>query len=346
MKKVNATKLNDPNLIKPPNRAIIVFLAITMSLVVFGAWNAWTIYSGTIKAWGESSDIQRISREIVHLDEVLTMSARMGAATGDSFWEKRYKQNEPKLRKLIGQIKEINPKFVISRFIKKTENANNKLVNIERQAFLKIHEGKSHEAKAILFGKEYENQKLIYSMEMEMLIKKVRSINHIEISKNDRRLLIFSFICIFLLLISWFAGWLAFARYFVQRRKSEVLAMRFGRILDHSFNEIFIINAETLRFEQISLGARKNLGYSEKEFFQLTALDIKPELTIETIGKLVEPLWTEQKPLIIFETMHRRKDGTLYPVEVRLQLMKNESPPVFVAIIDDISERKTKNERC
>ena len=38
--------------------------------------------------------------------------------------------------------------------------------------------------------------------------------------------------------------------------------------------------------------------------------------------------------------MHKRKDGSLYPVEVNLQLMHEEIPPLFLAIIQNISERK------
>ena len=89
------------------------------------------------------------------------MSARIGVATGDMFWEKRYDQNEPKLRMLIEQIKEISPKTAFSKSIEQTENSNNNLVDMEVKSFSKVHEGKVNEAKAILFSKEYEEQKLI-----------------------------------------------------------------------------------------------------------------------------------------------------------------------------------------
>ena len=38
--------------------------------------------------------IQEVRGTILHLDEVLTMSARMAASTGDPRWEKRYRQFE------------------------------------------------------------------------------------------------------------------------------------------------------------------------------------------------------------------------------------------------------------
>ena len=39
-----------------------------------------------------------------------------------------------------------------------------------------------------------------------------------------------------------------------------------------------------------------------------------------------------------------RKDGSLYPVETRHQLYTKEEPPVFVAIIQDITGRKRAEE--
>jgi len=51
-------------------------------------------------------------------------------------------------------------------------------------------------------------------------------------------------------------------------------------------------------------------------------------------------LWTGECKRLTFETVHRREDGSTYPVEVRLQLSRAETPPVFVEIVQDISERK------
>ena len=43
---------------------------------------------------------------------------------------------------------------------------------------------------------------------------------------------------------------------------------------------------------------------------------------------------------IEFETIHRRKNGTYYDVSINLQLLRNEMPLWFAAIIRDITERK------
>jgi len=130
-----------------------------------------------------------------------------------------------------------------------------------------------------------------------------------------------------------------------ERQKTELLLARFGRILDNSFNEIYIFDGETLKFTQVNSGARNNLNYSMEELTHLTPLDLKPGYTQDDFEELIAPLKSGQKPLVVFETMHQRKDGTCYPVEIRLQWMKEESPPIFVAIIQDIAKRKKDEQR-
>lgn len=130
-----------------------------------------------------------------------------------------------------------------------------------------------------------------------------------------------------------------------ERRLAEDRAARLGRILERSSNEIYVFDAATLRFTQVNQGALKNLGYTLDELRQLTPVDIKPAFTPGQFRELIEPLRRGDEEMLTFETEHKRKDGSLYPVEVRLQLSSVEAPPVFVAIISDITERRQAQER-
>lgn len=123
------------------------------------------------------------------------------------------------------------------------------------------------------------------------------------------------------------------------RKHAKELAQQFGSLLQSSFNEIYLFDARSLHFLQASEGALKNLGYSANELERLTPLDLVPLHTQGSFGKLIAPLRRGEKQLQLFKTTLRRKDCTTYPVEVRLQLMKTESP-VFLAIVQDISEHK------
>ncbi|MBT7272183.1 MAG: PAS domain S-box protein, partial [Nitrospina sp.] len=125
-----------------------------------------------------------------------------------------------------------------------------------------------------------------------------------------------------------------------EKKKNEKDLTRFGRVLSSSSNEIYMFSSTTFKFIQVNLGACENLGYSMDELSQLTPLDIKPNHNIETFEELIKPLREQKEIKVVFETVHQRKDKSLYPVNVNLQLIHEESPPLFVAIIEDITKRK------
>jgi PAS domain S-box-containing protein len=124
------------------------------------------------------------------------------------------------------------------------------------------------------------------------------------------------------------------------RKRTEELNTRLGRIVEDTMNEIYVFDSESLRFVQVNRGARENLGYTIEELRELTPLDLKPLFTRSEFDDLIDPLRSGAREQLAFETIHRRKNGTDYDVEVRLQLARTESPPVFVAVVEDITQWK------
>lgn len=76
---------------------------------------------------------------------------------------------------------------------------------------------------------------------------------------------------------------------------------------------------------------------------RMTPMDLKP-LNRGQFESMVAPLRRGEVDQLIFESTHRRRDGSIYPVEVRLQLAASESPPVFIAVIQDLTERQRAAE--
>lgn len=130
-----------------------------------------------------------------------------------------------------------------------------------------------------------------------------------------------------------------------ERKEIESRQQRLLSIVDSSLNEIYIFDAETLRFEYVNQGALRNIGFSLEEMRSMTPLDIKPSFTPQTFAKMLEALRQGLVQQLVFETDHRRKDQTLYPVEVHLQLYSGDGRSIFFAIISDISERKAVETR-
>ena len=131
-----------------------------------------------------------------------------------------------------------------------------------------------------------------------------------------------------------------FVRDITRRKQSEKTSAGLGRILEDSLNEIYIFDAETLQFIQVNRGARDNIGYSMDELSELTPIDIKPEHTREKFIQEITSLRAGESEKIEFEAVHRRKNGSLYDVEVHLQLNSYRARAAFIAVILDITDRK------
>jgi diguanylate cyclase (GGDEF)-like protein/PAS domain S-box-containing protein len=125
-----------------------------------------------------------------------------------------------------------------------------------------------------------------------------------------------------------------------RRAQGQEMVNSLGQILDESHNEIYIFDAHTLEFINVNQGARNNLGYTLIELTGMTPVDISPEIIPEAFDRQLAPLRDGSLDRLYFETVHRRKDDSLYPVEMHLQLASLGPRRVFVAMILDISERR------
>ncbi|WP_318312794.1 sensor histidine kinase [Flagellimonas crocea] len=130
-----------------------------------------------------------------------------------------------------------------------------------------------------------------------------------------------------------------------EKKKAEQTIDYWFQIFNESLNEIYVFDAESFIFINVNRGAQLNLGYNLNELSRMSVMDIKPEVSQEVMKRLISPLLSKRKEKVIFETVHRRKDGTLYPVEVHLQLSFIGKRQVCVAIVLDITERKNYTQQ-
>jgi diguanylate cyclase (GGDEF)-like protein len=145
-----------------------VSLATMLALLILG-WLSWEAYFDFRFAEMNLPAIGRMQiarSEIVHFDEVLTMSARMAAASGDPEWETRYRLFEPKLEQSLRDALLVDPSASQGDAALATDAANNELVGMEHRAFELVRQGKNLEAQRTLSSPEYEEQKRIYSAGM------------------------------------------------------------------------------------------------------------------------------------------------------------------------------------
>ena len=140
-------------------------------------------------------------------------------------------------------------------------------------------------------------------------------------------------------------GLLVIVRDITERLRSDNLSQRLGRLLDAASDEVYIFDAQTLRFVEVNRGARRNLGYHPSEMTHMTPLVISEQLDAVALHGYLDKLRDGAVEHVTYRCLHRRADGSRYPVEVRLNYSREEEPPVFMAIAVDITEREQVEQR-
>lgn len=99
---------------------------------------------------------------------------------------------------------------------------------------------------------------------------------------------------------------------------------------------------ETGQFFFANQAVCDTLGYSFEELLEMTVFDINPAMTEERWKTHWEQNKREKSTV---ETMHRRKNGALYPVEISNNFLEIEGKTYSCSIIRDITERKEREKK-
>lgn len=144
-------------------RKYMIAVVLAMLLLGWLSWDTYTDYTFIRKEFSDIDQMNIVQREIKHLDEVLTMSAQMAAATGNLDWETRYLLFEPELDLNIKRALQHDPEKFGHMSAINMDAAHRALVATERHAFELVRQGKKTEAQRLLSGQEYEENKKIFS---------------------------------------------------------------------------------------------------------------------------------------------------------------------------------------
>ncbi|MDT8436758.1 MAG: PAS domain S-box protein [Gemmatimonadota bacterium] len=130
-----------------------------------------------------------------------------------------------------------------------------------------------------------------------------------------------------------------------QRREARNVSRRLSRILGEAFDEVYVLSDDPPRVLEVSAGALANLGCRRETVEGGSPVAFLPEFDEGSLDRLLARLRDGVAESILLTTRCRRCDGTEYPVEMRLQYSREESPPVFLAIARDIGRLRESEER-
>ncbi len=116
-------------------------------------------------------------------------------------------------------------------------------------------------------------------------------------------------------------------------RNEFLLEEMLGRIAE----AVFVIDKQG-RFLYANRSAYKDRGYTKEEFLKLNVKDINLPERADFVKERISEV--QRKGKAIFETIHVRKDGSTFPVEVSSNLIDFAGVDGMIAVARDISERK------
>jgi len=157
-----------------PTFRVVFATVLTVAVCAWLGWQAYDNMRFADRIDLESGRFETLRGEILRLDEVLTMSAQMGAATGAVRWQQRYDQAAPELDSAIESVTELAPLRTIAESAARLKAANSALVAMEAQAFTLAAQGLLSEAQAVLFAQAYVDQKQIYADSVTQLTNEVQ----------------------------------------------------------------------------------------------------------------------------------------------------------------------------
>ncbi len=126
-----------------------------------------------------------------------------------------------------------------------------------------------------------------------------------------------------------------------ERRRAEEALTLFRSLVDRTNDAIEVIDAGTGRFLDMNEKACLAHGFTRGEYLALTVPDVDP--------RVAERPWEEVREevrrggSIVFESIHRRKDGSVFPVEVNCTHVRLDRD-YMIAVVRDITERKKAEE--
>ena len=122
-----------------------------------------------------------------------------------------------------------------------------------------------------------------------------------------------------------------------KEREQDRMIRRLGRIMEEAPEEIILLKEEDLRIIDANRGARENLGYAKEEIIGLGIEEYSVDVSSEQVRGILKKL-KKSGDAISLENYRRRKDGSTYPVLLKIQYLKDETPPLLLVTGRDMTE--------
>lgn len=125
-------------------------------------------------------------------------------------------------------------------------------------------------------------------------------------------------------------------------KQTEEHLKLFRTLLDNSSDSIEVLDPVTVCVLDVNETECRELGYSREELLSMRISDIDSEFDEGSARQILQQI--RRAGCVRFDSVHQRKDGSTFPVEVSAKLIEIDKP-YMVCIVRDVTERKLMEER-
>lgn len=137
---------------------------------------------------------------------------------------------------------------------------------------------------------------------------------------------------------------IAVVRDISERKKKEEDLLLFQSLINRSNDAMMIVDPQTGQYLYVNDEACASLEYSRDELLAMRVKDIEAVLTDDFSWYRQAERMRKMNNMIL-EGSYRRKNGTLFPVEVSVKFIDQGKSSYLVAIVRDVTERKMAEEQ-
>jgi diguanylate cyclase (GGDEF)-like protein/PAS domain S-box-containing protein len=132
---------------------------------------------------------------------------------------------------------------------------------------------------------------------------------------------------------------------FFQRKMAEH-ALReseahFRSVVEQASDSFYIHDGDG-RFIDVNQHGCNSLGHTREQLLSMSFLDIDVDMSSDELAHLQRQV-ANGAPIVV-ESRHRRRDGTTFPVEIRMGPIKIDGEEYLLSLVRDVSERKALEE--
>ncbi|MGD9127913.1 MAG: PAS domain S-box protein, partial [Planctomycetia bacterium] len=319
---------------------------ITWAALVYLGWLLYGSYEESQVIQNRDLRIKELGESIMHQNEKLSVYARALVLTGDSQWQDHYRQCKKVLGKEIQEAIEISSGVVSAKIQDEIKRDGSELAKLENQAFDLTLQGESEKAREILFGWEYESRKQTCAQEINSFVEDLgRAIDVNQEKAKSSYLMKTGMVVLlaFLLIIAWLVVLgvaIGVHRDALKQRKTEAQSRA---ISDAALDAIVMMDPQG-NAARWNPAAQRMFGYSPEEilgrnFHAVLALEEHQAAALVGHAHFAK---TGEGPVMgkVQEMKARRKDGTVFPIQITIAPIQLEGQWWAVGIIRDITQQK------